>query len=84
MMKKKTEKISEEKEQSYMGDLISQADAANLRGVTRAAIADLIRRGRLQTITVAGRPLLRRDDVLNYEPGSGGWPKGRPRKTHDK
>lgn len=79
-MKKKAEKILEEKESSSMDDLISQTEAAEMRGVTRAAIADLIRRGRLQTVTVAGRPLLRRSDVLSYEAGVGGWPKGKPRK----
>jgi hypothetical protein len=78
-MKKKAKKIVEEKS-VVMDDLISQTEAARIRGVTRAAIADLIRRGRLQTVAVAGRPLLRRADVLSYEPGVGGWPKGRSRK----
>lgn len=64
-----------------MDDLISQTEAARIRGVTRSAIADLIRRGKLQTVEVAGRPLLRRADILSYEPSVGGWPKGRSRKA---
>jgi excisionase family DNA binding protein len=67
------------KEKDGMEDLISQVEAAELRGVSKAAIADLIRRGRLQTVTVAGRPLLRRSDVEKFEPRQG-WPKGKTRK----
>ncbi len=61
--------------------MISQTEAAQLRGVTRAAISDLIKRGKLQAIVVAGRPLLKRSDVLSYKPESGGWPKGKSRKA---
>lgn len=64
-----------------MDELISQTEAAQLRGVTRSAISDLIRRGKLQTVVVAGRPLLRRSEVLSYKPEAGGWPKGKPRKA---
>ena len=49
-------------------DLVSQAAAAKLRGVDRAAIADLIKRGRLKTINVGGVPFLRRKDVVNFQP----------------
>lgn len=78
-MAKKKAKNSHEV--SGVDDLISQTEAAQLRGVTRSAIADLIRRGKLQTVEIAGRPLLRRADVLAFEPGVGGWPKGRSRKS---
>jgi excisionase family DNA binding protein len=54
---------------------ISQAEAARLRGVTRQAIANLIRKGRLRTLPVGGYVLVSRDDVLNFEP----QPAGRPR-----
>jgi excisionase family DNA binding protein len=67
------------KEKDSMDDLISQTEAAELRGVTKAAIADLIRRGRLQPVMVAGRPLLHRSEVESFE-AQQGWPKGRPRK----
>ncbi|MEX2111199.1 MAG: hypothetical protein WD802_11375 [Gemmatimonadaceae bacterium] len=51
---------------------ISQADAARLRGVSRQAIARLIARGRLQTISVAGYLLVRRADVLGFKPRTPG------------
>jgi hypothetical protein len=58
-----------------LSDLISQTQAAEIRGVTREAIADLIRRGKLTVLEVAGRKLLRRSDVENYTPEVGGRPK---------
>jgi hypothetical protein len=56
-------------------DLISQAEAARLRSVTPVAIVDLIRRGRLQTVEIAGRKLLKRSDVLNFKVRQGGRPR---------
>jgi hypothetical protein len=72
MTKKKADK-------GEMEDLISQAEAARIRGVTKAAIADLVKRGRLNTKEVAGRPLVYRSEVENFE-SQQGWPKGKPRK----
>lgn len=60
-----------------MADLISQAEAARLRGVTRAAIADLIKRGKLRSVEVAGRALVFRSEIENYEPEAPGRPKSR-------
>jgi hypothetical protein len=48
-------------------DLISQATAARLRGVDRAAIADLIKRGRLRTASIDGVPYVYRSEVLSFE-----------------
>jgi excisionase family DNA binding protein len=59
-----------------MADLISQAEAARLRGVTRAAIQDLVRRGRIRSVSVGGRALVYRSEIVNYEQGE----PGRPRK----
>jgi excisionase family DNA binding protein len=70
MMKKK------DNEESEMSDLISQAEAARLRGVTRAAIQDLVRRGRIRSVNVGGRALVYRSEIEDYEPGE----PGRPRK----
>ena len=53
-------------------DLISQAEAARIRGVTRAAIRDLIRRGRLVPVEVAGRSLVHRGEVERFEKRSPG------------
>jgi excisionase family DNA binding protein len=42
---------------------ISQVEAAQIRGVSKQAIADLIRRGRLTAVRVAGRTLVLRSEV---------------------
>lgn len=55
-------------------DLITQTEAAKLRGVTSEAISDLIRRGRLKIVEVGGRKFLRRSEVLGFEPQKGGRP----------
>jgi hypothetical protein len=56
---------------------ISQAEAARIRDVSKQAIADLIKRGRLSKITVAGRTLVLRAEVEAFV----AKPKlGRPRK----
>jgi hypothetical protein len=64
-------------------DLITQKDAAELRGVSVASINDLVRRGRLRSIERFGRRLVYRSEVAAFEPSRGGWTKGRPRKTQD-
>ena len=38
---------------------VSQADAAEMRGVTRQAIARLVKKGRFTTLSIAGKILLR-------------------------
>ena len=57
-----------------LDDLISQAEAAELRGVTRASINELVKRGRLRSVEIAGRLFLYRSEVENFEPQSGGRP----------
>jgi excisionase family DNA binding protein len=60
-------------------DLISQVEAAEIRGVTRASINELVKRGRLQSIAVGGKVLLYRIEVENFEPDKGGRPaKAKP------
>lgn len=63
----------------YPNDLVRQADAARLRGVTPAAIADLISRGRLRVYNIAGVQLVSRREVLNLERQTPG-PKPRTKK----
>jgi excisionase family DNA binding protein len=58
MAKKKTDPLD---------DLISQKEAAEIRGVSRASINELIKRGRLTPVTVAGKALLRRSEVESFE-----------------
>jgi excisionase family DNA binding protein len=60
-------------------DWLSQAEAAQLRGVTRQAIARLIKRGRLRTLVVGGRTLVSRADVEAFVPRPAGRPKGASR-----
>ncbi len=60
------------KQEEQESKLISQAEAAQIRGVSRAAIRDLIRRGRISSISVSGRELVYRDEVLNFESGKPG------------
>lgn len=60
-------------------DWISQAEAARIRRVSRQAISRLIKRGRLNTTTVAGYVLVSRKDVVEFKPRMA----GRPRKHRD-
>ena len=46
--------------------LISQAKAAEMCGVTRAAIHDLVRRGRLRSLEVEGRDLVYLKEVIVF------------------
>ena len=59
------------------GDWISQAEAARIRGVSQQAIVNLIRRGRLTTVNMAGRTVVLRSEVENFiaQPKSGRPPK---------
>lgn len=67
--------MATKKKKGGMGDLISISQAAELRGVTPQAIDDLLSRGRLEAVEVAGRRLLRRADVVNFKPAKGGRPR---------
>lgn len=53
---------------------ITKAEAARIRGVSRQAIAKLVRKGKLLTLEIAGRSLLKRADVEAYQPEPGGRP----------
>jgi hypothetical protein len=63
-----------------MADLISQAEAAQIRGVTVSAIGDLIRRGRLRTQEIGGHVFVFKSEVEGFEEQKRGWPKGKRRK----
>jgi len=52
------------------------AEAARLRGVSRNAIANLVRRGKLKSYEVGGRKLVNKSEVMAFQP----QPIGRPRK----
>ena len=59
------------------GDWISQAEAARIRSVSQQAIVNLIRRGRLTTVNMAGRTVVLRSEVENFmaQPKGGRPPK---------
>ncbi len=57
-----------------INDLITQADAARIREVSREAIADLIKRGRLSTVEVAGQKFVRRSEIDNFTTRAAGRP----------
>ena len=54
---------------------ISASEAARLRGVSRQAIANLVRRGRLRTLQFGGKTFVSRADVEAYAPDPGGRPR---------
>ena len=60
-------------------DWISQAEAARIRGVSRQAISRLVGRGRIRTMSVAGRLLVNRADAIAFEPQAAGRPKKKPK-----
>ena len=74
--------INKSKNGQELQKYISQAEAARIRGVSYQAITDLIKRGRLTTAIVAGRPVVLRSEVESFV----AQPKlGRPaRKTISK
>ena len=55
---------------------ISQAEAARLRGVSRQAIAILVKKRRLPVLKIGGRLLVSRKEVEEFRPE----PAGRPPK----
>ena len=60
-----------------LSDLVSQREAAEMRGVTVQAIHFLVKRGRFTIIEVSGKTFLLRKEVEDYKPDVG----GRPRKN---
>lgn len=60
-----------------LSDLVSQREAAEMRGVTVQAIHFLVKRGRFTVVEVSGKTFLLRKEVEAYKPDVG----GRPRKS---
>jgi excisionase family DNA binding protein len=58
--------INKSKNDRDLQKYISQAEAARIRGVSYQAITDLIKRGRLTTAIVAGRPVVLRSEVESF------------------
>jgi excisionase family DNA binding protein len=47
---------------------VSQSEAAEMRGVTRQAIARLVGKGRFATLSIGGKTLLSRSEVEDFKP----------------
>ena len=47
---------------------ISQSEAARTRGISRQAVSDLIKRGRLTTLVIAGKTLVLRSEIEKFKP----------------
>lgn len=62
-------------------DMITQADAARIRGVSHEAIRNLVQRGRLKAYRIGGKIFLSRKDVEAFEPDVGGRPKKKKSQT---
>lgn len=59
-----------------LDDLISQKDAAEVRGCSTQTINSLIKRGKLKTFIIGGKTFVSRKEVETYIPSKGGRPKG--------
>lgn len=60
---------------SDLSNWISQSEAARLRGVTRQAIAKLIKNKRLKTLEIGGHTLVSKEEVMSFKALSAGRPK---------
>ena len=60
-----------------LSDLVSQREAAEMRGVSVQAIHFLVKRGRFTIVEVSGKTFLLKEEVEAYKPDVG----GRPRKS---
>jgi len=47
---------------------VSQSEAARMRGVSRQSISELVKRGRLKTLVIAGKTLVRRTEIEKFQP----------------
>jgi hypothetical protein len=65
--KSKTKATAKDQARADVAGLITQKEAAAIRGVTQGAIGDLIRRGRLRTIEMFGRVLVYKDEIEAFE-----------------
>lgn len=61
-MRKKSEKLTD----AVNAPLISQAKAAEMCGMTRAAIHDLVRRRHFRSVEVEGRDLVYLEEVAAF------------------
>lgn len=58
-----------------MSDWISQSEAGRLRGVTRQAIAKLVKKGRLKVLVLGGHTFVSKAEIARFEMQAAGRPK---------
>ncbi|MEK6410037.1 MAG: hypothetical protein AABN34_24195 [Acidobacteriota bacterium] len=58
-----------------LDDLISQKEAAGIRGCSTQTINSLVKRRKIKAYVIAGKTLVSRKEVTNYIPSKGGRPK---------
>lgn len=56
-------------------DMITQAEAAKIRGVSHEAIRNLVSRGRFKVFKIGGKTFLSRTEVKAFKPSVGGRPR---------
>lgn len=59
---------------SSLDDLITQAEAARLRQISRSAINDLVKARKFKVKIIGGQPFVSRKEALSYAPEMGGRP----------
>ena len=65
-------------------DMITQAEAARIRGVSHEAIRNLVRRGRFKVFKIGGKIFLSQREVKRFKPGVGGRPRKKPARESRK
>lgn len=65
-------------------ELVSQATAARMRGVSKQAIEGLIKRGRLTPVVIDDHTFLFKKEVEDYKPSVGGRPRKKAAKKASK
>ena len=63
-----------------LDDLISQKDAAEVRGCSTQTINSLVKRGKLKAYVIGGKTFVSRKEVKAYKPSKGGRPKKKSTK----
>ena len=59
-------------------DMITQAEAGRIRGVSEEAIRYLVKRGRFKIFKIGGKIFLSKREVERFKPSLGGRPPKKP------
>jgi excisionase family DNA binding protein len=59
-------------------DMITQAEAARVRGVSEEAIRYLVKRGRFKVFKIGGKIFLSKREVERFKASVGGRPRKKP------